>query len=55
LFVGYSHDDVVMNYLARALPPDGSAGRFALTESDGHWKLLGIRPIRFTKAAGADP
>lgn len=55
LFVGYSHDDVVMNYLARALPPDGSAGRFALTESDGHWNLLGIRPIRFTKVAGADP
>jgi hypothetical protein len=55
LFVGYSHDDVVMNYLARALPPDASAGRFALTETDGHWNLLGIRPIRFTKGVGADP
>lgn len=55
LFVGYSHDDVVMNYLARALPPDASAGRFVLTDSDGHWNLLGIRPIRFTKGAGADP
>lgn len=49
LFVGYSHDDVVMNYLARALPADGSAGRFALTDTEENWNLLGIRPIRFIK------
>jgi hypothetical protein len=54
LFVGYSHNDVVMHYLARALPADGVAGRFALTEEDGSWDLLGIRPIRFTKGTGAD-
>jgi len=54
LFVGYSHDDVVMNYLARALPADSVAGRFALTEQDGRWDLLGIKPIRFNKGAGAD-
>lgn len=54
LFVGYSHNDVVMHYLARALPVDGVAGRFALTEEDGSWDLLGIKPIRFTKGAGAD-
>lgn len=53
LFVGYSHDDVVMNYLARALPADGSAGRYAMTESDGNWNLLGIQPIRFVKREGA--
>lgn len=53
LFVGYSHDDVVMNYLARALPADGSAGRYALTETDGNWNLLGIQPIRFVKGEGA--
>lgn len=47
LFVGYSHNDVVMNYLARALPAEGVAGRYALTEEDGDWKLLGITPIRF--------
>lgn len=40
LFVGYSHNDVVMNYLARALPADSIAGRFALTEEDGSWELL---------------
>lgn len=54
LFVGYSHDDVVMNYLARALPADGSAGRYALTETDGNWNLLGIQPIRFVKREGAE-
>lgn len=54
LFVGYSHDDVVMNYLARALPADGSAGRYALTEADGNWNLLGIQPIRFVRGEGAE-
>lgn len=55
LFVGYSHNDTVMNYLARALPTDSVAGRFALTDEDGSWELLGIKPIRFLKGAGADP
>lgn len=54
LFVGYSHADVVMNYLARALPADSVAGRFALTEEDGSWDLLGIKPIRFDKGSGVD-
>ncbi len=55
LFVGYRHNDVVMNYLARALPADSIAGRFALTDEEGNWELLGIKPIRFVKGAGADP
>lgn len=54
LFVGYSHEDVVMNYLARALPAGGSAGRYALTETDGNWNLLGIQSIRFVKGEGAE-
>ena len=54
LFIGYSHDDVVMNYLARALPADSVAGRFALTDEDGNWELLGIKPLRFEKGEGAD-
>lgn len=52
LFVGYSHNDVVMNYLARALPADGVQGRYALTDEDGNWKLLGITPIPFCKGTG---
>lgn len=47
LFIGYSHDDVIMKYLARALPGDRLAGRFALTEEPDKWKLLGIEPIIF--------
>jgi hypothetical protein len=54
LFVGYSHDDVVMNYLARALPAEGVAGRFALTEEAGSWDLLGIKPIRFNNAGSRE-
>ncbi|MGK3190930.1 DUF4020 domain-containing protein [Enterobacter soli] len=55
LFVGYSHNDVVMNYLARALPADSVAGRYALTEEDESWNLLGITPIRFEKSKGTNP
>lgn len=54
LFVGYSHKDVVMNYLVRALPANSDKDRFALTEEDGNWELLGIKPIRFVKGDGAD-
>lgn len=54
LFVGYSHNDVVMNYLARALPAEGVAGRFALTDEEGNWDLLGIKPIKFIRGTGAD-
>lgn len=49
LFVGYSHDDVVMNYLARALPTDGATRRYALSEKEGDWNRLGISPILFNK------
>ncbi len=52
LFVGYRHDDVVMNYLARALPVDGDKGRYVLTDEDGSWNLLGIKPIRFSRNVG---
>lgn len=47
LFVGYSHGDSVMKYLARGLPPTTS--RFALTEipGDPKWKDLGITPVSY--------
>lgn len=54
LFVGYSHDDVVMNYLARALPAGDVAGRFALTEEMGNWEHLGITPLHFSKGIGPE-
>lgn len=52
LFVGYSHNDVVMKYLARALPIDGFETRYALTEERETWKLLGVSPILFQKRDG---
>ena len=36
LFVGYGHNDTVMNYLARALPESDVAKRFALTGESSH-------------------
>lgn len=47
LFVGYSHSDVVMNYLAMGLPP--GARRFALTTdpADERWARLRIEPIGY--------
>ncbi len=61
LFVGYSHSDVVMSYLGRALPPpDASRSdaprRFALTDEPNHprWQLLKITPIRYPTADPSD-
>ena len=55
LFVGYSHDDTIMNYLARALPEREEGKRFVLTgelDSDPQpWTLLGIEPISFPQSS----
>lgn len=56
LFIGYSHNDVVMNYLARALPPGETRNRFALTDSSDsvdQWESLGIYPIVYSNADGS--
>ena len=58
LFVGYSHNDPVMNYLARGLPPVATARRrFALTVpgQEEHWKYRGIIPITYHADAGENP
>jgi hypothetical protein len=49
LFIGYSHNDVVMNYLARGLPPSESIRRFALHSGsdDRYWTRLGIKRIPY--------
>ena len=55
LFIGYSHKDVVMNYLSRALPP-GAMPRFVLTDNDktGKWKTLGITPVVYERSTKDD-
>ena len=52
VFIGYSHDDVIMRYLALGLPSSGKAvasKRFAFTSdpSNSKWGYLGIRPITY--------
>lgn len=49
LFIGYSHSDVVMEYLARGLPPDRPGSRFALdmAGNEVEWQQRRITPIPF--------
>ncbi|EWT03111.1 hypothetical protein N865_04100 [Intrasporangium oryzae NRRL B-24470] len=46
-FIGYSHGDIVMQYLARSLGREGR--RFVFThESDSReWRRLGLRPVQY--------
>lgn len=59
LFVGYSHNDPVMNYLARGLPPVAQRPRFAFTTDDeeslAKWQFLGIQPLKYQKSEGENP
>lgn len=52
VFIGYSHGDVVMQYLARSLGPDQS--RYVLTDDDqnAEWRRLGLRPISYPNDSG---
>ena len=56
LFVGYRHDDIILNYLARALPLDSTKPRFALTDDSDfqRWELLGIEPVIYPKSDAND-
>jgi hypothetical protein len=52
VFIGYSHDDVIMRYLALGLPSSGKGAvskRFAFTSdpSNSKWGYLGIQPITY--------
>ena len=54
LFVGYSHDDTVMRYLARGLPASDTKPRFALIENgdERRWTALNITPITYPRSPG---
>jgi SIR2-like domain len=49
LFVGYSHDDPVMRYLARGLTSISTHRLYALSEESkkSHWDFLGITPVMY--------
>lgn len=56
LFVGYSHNDVVLNYLARGLSPDLNGARFALINSDDdpkRWQYINVEPIIYPLQDGS--
>ncbi len=57
LFVGYSHNDIPVEYLARGMSGKSIAPRFALTAAGeaGQWASLGIREITFEKTQGPNP
>lgn len=52
VFIGYSHGDVVMQYLARSLGPDQS--RYVLTDEtqNAEWRRLGLTPISYPNDPG---
>ena len=54
LFIGYSHEDPVMRYLARAF--SGPTDRFAFCEPgrEDYWRQHGITPIHFPPGGGVD-
>lgn len=58
LFVGYSHRDTIMTYLARSLSEDANKKRYVLIGSKGkdaeRWRALGIRPITFMQSHKKD-
>ena len=57
LFVGYSHNDIILNYLARGLLVDSTKPRrFALTDDSDlqRWKSLGIDPVIYPKPDAKD-
>jgi hypothetical protein len=56
LFVGYSHGDPVMNYLARGLSPTARKPRYAFTTADAQsldsWKFLGVHELVYPVTTG---
>lgn len=56
LFVGYSHGDVVMNYVAKGISMNRSQPKYILTEDRKTvWRSLGISPVHFEKNQGHMP
>lgn len=53
LFVGYSHGDVVMQYLARSLAATGRRYVLTATPDASEWRSLGLVPVAYP-ASGSD-
>ncbi|MCU6479001.1 SIR2 family protein [Arthrobacter sp. A2-55] len=51
LFIGYSHEDVVMSYLARGLPRRSLRFAFDFVSDTSKWTRLNIRPVVYPGTA----
>ncbi|MCY4371811.1 MAG: DUF4020 domain-containing protein [bacterium] len=49
LFVGYSHSDVLMQYLGHGLPPESKRYAFCKESQVDHWRRLGITPVVYKR------
>ena len=50
LFVGYSYNDILMNYFTKAIPKEEKENSFIITnDADNDWKMIGIEPVRYEK------
>lgn len=50
LFIGYSYNDVMMNYLTKALSTSDKKDAYILTDNDSlDWLSIGIKPLLFEK------
>lgn len=53
VFVGYSHTDPPVHYIARGLPTEKEKRRFVITnENPGRWEKLGVHVIPFKARPG---
>lgn len=46
-FIGYSHGDIVMQYLARSLGREGRRFVFTHDANSREWRRLGLRPVHY--------
>ncbi|MCH8163722.1 MAG: SIR2 family protein, partial [Proteobacteria bacterium] len=45
LFYGYGHHEIILGYLARALPADSQRFSFSSKSDEDKWRSLGVNPI----------
>lgn len=53
LFIGYSHSDVVMSYLARGLGPTSARYLLTSTPDEPDWRRLRIQPVSYPMVNGS--
>ena len=54
LFVGYSHDDPIMHYVARSLVPKTERFALIVPGDDDRWQRLGVTPVHFPPQSEQD-